>query len=112
MIKVVLNEIIRWFLGSILATFLSLGFNLAILHSSQKANSFIDKLIIFLKGRANTYALSLRNFAGLWSSSLTGIETQQNLLITASDTLDNSKSLDMHDSHCMKSWFSSFWLFN
>ena len=42
---------------------LNIGFNLAILHSSGKVNNFIDKFIIFFKGRANTSAPSLRNFA-------------------------------------------------
>ena len=37
-------------------------FNLAILHSSGKADSFIDKFIMFLKGRVNTSTPSLRNF--------------------------------------------------
>ena len=45
------------------APFLNIGFNLAILHSSGKVDNFIDKFIIFLKGRTNTLASFLRNFA-------------------------------------------------
>ena len=52
-----------------------MGFNLAILQSSEKVDSFIDKFIIFFKGRANTSALSFRNFAEIF----TGIKGKLNL---------------------------------
>ena len=48
------REIGRKFLGSVLAPFLNIDFNLAILHSSGKVDNFIGKSIIFLKGKANT----------------------------------------------------------
>ena len=48
------REIGRKFLGSVLAAFLNIDFNLAILHSSGKVDNFIGKSIIFLKGKANT----------------------------------------------------------
>ena len=51
-----------------------MGFNLAILESSEVV-SFIDKFIIFFTGRANTSALSFRNFAEIF----TGIKANQNL---------------------------------
>ena len=44
--------------------FLNISFNLAILHTSGKVDNFIDKFI-FLNGRANTSASSLRNVAGI-----------------------------------------------
>ena len=52
-----------------------MGFNLAILQSSEKVDSFIDKFIILFKGRANTSALSCRNFAEIF----TDIKDNQNL---------------------------------
>ena len=38
-------------------TFLNIGFNLAISHSSGKVDNFIDKFIIFLKGRLLSYII-------------------------------------------------------
>ena len=83
-------------MGSVLAPFLNIGFNLAILHSSGKVDNFIDKFIIFLKGRANTSALSLRNFAGIWSIPVASLVSRlsKSFLITSSDTFENSKSLN------------------
>ena len=88
-------------MGSFLAPFLKTGFNLAILHSSGKVDNFIDKLIIFLKGRANASAPSLRNFAGIWfiPAALMVSRLSKNFLITSSDSFDNSKSLDtLHEA--------------
>ena len=59
-------------------SFFNISFNLTIVHSSERVVSFIDKCIIFLKGRANTSARPLRNFAEI-SSGFTGIEAKQNL---------------------------------
>ena len=46
-----------------LAPFLDIDFNLAKLNLSGKVDSFIDKIIMFLKERADTFARSLRNLA-------------------------------------------------
>ena len=48
-----------------LVRFLSIGFNLAILHYSEKVDNYINKFITFLKVRANTSVPSLRNFDGI-----------------------------------------------
>ena len=57
-------------MGSVLAPFLNIGFNLTILHFSRKIGSFIDKYIIFIKIRANTSAPSFGNLAGIWSTPM------------------------------------------
>ena len=77
-------------------TFLNAGFNLVILHSFGKVDNFIHKIIIFLNGRANTSALSLRNFAGIWSipAALLVSRLGKIFLTSSSDTFKNSKSLD------------------
>ena len=56
----------------------------------------MDKFIIFLKGKANTSAPSLRNFAGIWSIPRALMVSWLNkiFLISSSDKLENSKSLD------------------
>ena len=81
-------------MGSALAPFLNIGFNLAILHSSGNIDNFIDKFII-PKGRANTSALSLRNFAGIWSIpvALPVSRLSKVFLTSCSDTFEYSKSL-------------------
>ena len=72
---------------------LKTDFNLAVLHSSQKLNRFINNfLIIFLKERANTSAPPFRNL--VFSSVFTVIKVKQLFLISSSDRFDNSKSLD------------------
>ena len=83
-------------MGSVLAPFLNIGFNLAILHFSGKVDNFIDKFI-FLKGRASTSAPSLRNFAGIWSipSALLVSRLCKIFLTSSLDTFEISKSLDM-----------------
>ena len=82
-------------MGSVLAPFLNIGFNLAILHSSGKVDNFIDKFILFLKGKANTSAQSLRNFAGIWSIPAALLASWlSKIFLTSSDTFENSKSLD------------------
>ena len=83
-------------MGSVCAPFFNIGFNLAILHSSEKFGNFIDKFIILPKGRANTSAPSLRKFAGIWSipAALLVLRLSKILLTSYSDTFGNSKSLD------------------
>ena len=83
-------------MGSDLAPFLNIGFNLGILHSSEKVYNFIDKFIIFLNGRTNTSAPSLRTFDGIWSipAALLVSRLSKIFLITFSDKFENSKSLD------------------
>ena len=78
-------------------TFLNAGFNLVILHSSGKVDNFIHKIIIFLNGRANTSALSLRNFAGIWSIPVALLVSRLSkiFLTSSSDTFENYKLLDM-----------------
>ena len=82
-------------MGSVLAPFFDIAFNLAILHSSGKVDIFIDKFIVFLKGRANTVP-SLRNLARIWSIPVALLVSalSKTFLITSSDMFDNSKSLD------------------
>ena len=63
---------------SALAPFLNIGFNLAILHSSGKVDSFIDEFIMFLKGRANTSAPSLKHFAEIWFIPVALLTAQKN----------------------------------
>ena len=83
-------------MGSVLTPFLNIGFNLAILHSSGKADGFIDKFIIFPKGRANTSAPPLRYFTGIWSIAAALLVCRLNkiFLTPSSDTFENSKLLD------------------
>ena len=83
-------------MGSVLGPLLNISFNLAILHSSGKVGSFNDKFIISHKGRANTSAPSLRNFACIWSipPALLKSRLSKIFLTSFSDTFENSKSLD------------------
>ena len=73
-----------------------IGFSLVILHSSEKFDSSLDKLIIFLEESANTFALSFRSCAGIWyiPAALLVLRLSKMFLITSSDKFDNSKSLD------------------
>ena len=48
------------------APFLNIGFTLAILESSGKVDSLIDKFIKFFKARADASALSFRNLDEIW----------------------------------------------
>ena len=81
-------------MGSVLATFLNIDFNLAILHSSGNVDNFIEKFVVFLKGRVNSSDLSIRSFAGIWSIPVALLVSRLSkiFLITSSDTFDNSKS--------------------
>ena len=80
-------------MGSVLVPFLNIGFDLAILHSSGKVDNFIH--IVFLKGTANTSALSLRSSAGIWSIPAALLVSRlSKIFLTSSDTFENSKSLD------------------
>ena len=78
-------------MGSVLAPILNIGFNLAISHYSGKVDNFIDKFIIFVKGRANILASSLRSFAGIWSIPVALLVSRLSkiFLITSSDTFEN-----------------------
>ena len=75
-------------MGSALAPFLNIGFNLAILRFSGKVDNFIDKFLIFLKGRVNTSAPSLRNFDEISSipPTLIVLRLSKIFLINSSDT--------------------------
>ena len=77
---------------SVLAPFLNIGFNLAILHSSGNVDDFINKFIIFLKGRVNTSAPFLKNVPGIWSIPVALLLSRlsKTFLITSSDAFDNS----------------------
>ena len=79
-------------MGSVLAPFFNIGFNLATLQSSGKVDSFIDKFITFLKGKANTSALSIRHFARIWSIPVALLiwRLSKIFLTTSSDTFEKS----------------------
>ena len=72
---------------------MNIGFNLAILHSSGKVDSFIDRFIILVKGRTKTSAPSLRNLSSIPATLLVS-RLSKIFSITSSDTFDNSESLD------------------
>ena len=64
-------------------------------HSYGKVDSFVDQFITFLKGRANTFGLPLRIFAGIWFPAvLLVLRLSKIFLITSSETFDNLKLLD------------------
>ena len=86
-------------------TFLDLGFNLAILHSSGKVDfidkfidliDYIDKFDIFLKRISQYFRTVPQTFCrnSVHSKSFTGIKVKQRLFITPTVTFDNLKSLD------------------
>ena len=90
------SEIVWYFYGPSSHLFI-IGFNLTILHSSGKVDCFINKFIIFFKGRANILAPSFRNVAGIWSISAALLVSRLSkiFLITSSDNFDSTKLLDL-----------------
>ena len=60
----------------------------------------MDKLIIFLKRRANIFTLSSKNLTGIWSipRALLVSRLGNNFVRTSSEKFDNLKLLDiLHD---------------
>ena len=99
----------RQFLGSVLAPFLKTGL---IQQFCTRLGRLIN-FLLFLKGRANTSAPSLRNFAGIWSipAILLASRLSKIFLKASSDRFENSKALDtLHE--VLAQQFLVLWLVN